>query len=384
MPGSGFQHAPPDPRPRLGIGMLGYGFMGKTHANAYHTIRYVDWPGVAYPELIAVAGRTESSVREAATRYGYEGYYTDWHGLVEDERVQVFDNVADDPAHVEPTIAAAEAGKHVVCEKPLAIKAADARRMWQAAERAGVKHLCCYNYRFVPAVRLARDMLKRGEMGDVYQARFRYSQEWRRDPGADLPSPAGALRVIGCHAIDQARFLVGEIASVSALFSSPVTTPSRLYQGEPIDPDDVWASLVQFSNGVPATIDASLVSRGLRNLLAWEINCGHGTLAWNLERLNELQVFANRESKNTVDGLLEVIVCEPDHPFMDFWWPTGHILGWEHSHINMLDHFLRCVAGDGSVGPDGATFGDGYKAALISECMHESARTGRRVDIPTG
>jgi predicted dehydrogenase len=362
--------------------MLGYGFMGKEHANAFHTLRYVDWPGVAYPELIAIAGRTEPAVREAATRYGFAGYYTDWHGLVEDERIQLFDNVADDPAHVEPTIAAAQAGKHVVCEKPLAVATSDAKRMWQAAEQAAVKHLCCYNYRFVPAVRLARDMLKRGELGDVCQARFRYSQEWRRDPSSELPSPAGVLRIIGCHAIDQARFLVGEIANVSSLFSGPVTTPERRYGNQPVEPDDVWASLVQFENGVVATVDASLVSRGRRNLLAWEINCAEGTLVWNLEQLNELRVFGWRESQNTVDGLMDVIVCEPDHPFMDLWWPTGHILGWEHSHINMLSHFLRCVVGDRPVGPDAATFEDGYRTALISECMHKAAETRQRVEIP--
>ena len=381
MPGQGYAAAPPDSRPSVGIGMLGHGFMGKAHSNAWRTIPYVDWPGVARPELIAVAGRNEERVREAATRYGFAGYYTDWRGLVADERVRVFDNVAGDDAHVEPSLAAIAAGKHVVCEKPLAVTSAAARRLWEAAERAEVKHLCCFNYRFVPAVRLAHDMLARDELGEVYQARFRYSQEWRRDPATVLPSPAGALRIIGCHAIDQARFLIGEVASVSALFSNPVTTPARTHNGAPIEPDDTVTSLVRFANGVVGTIDASLISRGRRNLLGWEINCARGTLAWDLERLNELRVFAARDARNTVDGLLDVIVCERDHPFMDLWWPTGHIVGWEHAHINMLDHFLRCVVEDRPVGPDGATFADGYRAALISEAMHRSAESGRRVEI---
>jgi len=368
----------------VGIGILGYGFMGKTHSNAFHTLRYVDWPGAAYPELVAIAGRTEAKVREAATRYEYQGYYTEWQGLVEDERIAVFDNVAGDPTHVDPTIAAAEAGKHVICEKPLAIHATDAKRMWEAAERAGVKHLCCYNYRFVPAVRLARDMLSRGELGEVYQARFRYSQQWRHDPDADLPSPAGALRIIGCHAIDQARFLVGEIASVSALFSNPVTTSERRYGGDAVETDDTVASLVQFQNGVNGTIDASLVSKGRKNFLAWEINCEKGTLVWDLERLNELQVWAARDSRNAVDGLMDVIVAESDHPFMDYWWPSAHILGWEHSHINMLGHFLHCVVEDRPVGPLAATFEDGHLAQVIAEAMHESAKTGRRVELEAG
>ena len=382
MPAPGFQQAPPDNRPHLGIGLLGYGFMGKAHSNAFSTMRYVDWPGGTHPDLIAIAGRTESAVRQAATRYGYDGFYTDWHGLVADERVQVFDNVAADPMHVEPTLAAISAGKHVACEKPLAIRASDARRMWEAAEKAGVKNLTCFNYRFVPAVRLARDMLKRGELGDVYQARFRYSQEWRRDPNASLPSPAGALRIIGCHAIDQARFLVGEIVSVAAAFSSPVSTKDRLFDGEPVEPDDVFASLVQFENGTPATIDASLVSRGRQNYLGWEINCQHGTLVWNLEQLNELRVFGGRQSANSLEGLTDVIVCQPDHPFNEMWWPTGHVIGWEHSHINMLDHFLRAIAEDKPVGPEAATFEDGYRAQLISEAMHQAAETGQRVQVP--
>lgn len=384
MPAEGFHPAPPDVRPRLGIGLLGYGFMGKAHSNAFHTMRYVDWPGGTHPQLIAIAGRTEAAVRDAATRYGYDGYYTGWHGLVEDERIQIFDNVAGDPAHVEPTLGAIGKGRHVVCEKPLALTSSDAKRMWQAAESAGVKHLTCFNYRFVPAVRLAKDMLTRGELGPVYQARFRYAQQWRRDPNADLPSPAGALRIIGCHAIDQARFLVGEIASVSSAFHGPVTTSERRHQGQSIEPDDVWSSLIRFEGGVPATIDASLVSRGRLNYLSWEINCEGGTLVWDLENLNVLKVFGERKSQNSSGGLADVIVCEPDHPFMDLWWPSAHIVGWEHSHINMLDHFLKCVAFDGKVGPDAATFEDGYRAALISECMHQAAEAKTWVPVPVG
>ena len=200
-PGPGYRHASPDPRPRVGVGMLGYGFMGKAHSNALRTMTYVDWPGTVRPELVAIAGRTEERVADAALGYGFDGYYTDWHGLVEDERLSVFDNAAADEAHVGPTLAAIAAGKHVICEKPLARGSADALAMWQAAENAGVKHLCCYNYRFVPAVQLARSMLRDGTLGEVYQARFRYSQSW------SPISPDGALVTIGCHAIDQARFL---------------------------------------------------------------------------------------------------------------------------------------------------------------------------------
>ena len=199
-PGPGYRRALADPRPRAGVGMLGYGFMGKAHSNALRTMTYIDWPGVMRPELVAIAGRTNERVADAAVRYGFDGYYTDWHGLVEDERLSVFDNAAADEAHVQPTLAFIAAGKHVVCEKPLARSAADASAMWKAAEKAGVKHLCCYNYRFVPAVQLARNMLRGGGLGEVYEARFRYSQSW--SPMSDSPTAPRALsgdHRLPCH-----------------------------------------------------------------------------------------------------------------------------------------------------------------------------------------
>lgn len=355
--------------------MLGYGFMGKAHSNALRTLTYIDWPGVLRPELVAVAGRDDERAADAAVRYGFDGYYTDWRGLVEDERITVFDNAAADSAHVEPTLSAIAAGKHVVCEKPLARSAADARRMWEAAEKAAVKHLCCYNYRFVPAVRLARDMLRDRALGEIYQARFRYSQGW------SSVSPDGSLVTIGCHAIDQARFLVGEITSVSALFSDPLSRAGAKGHHEAPAPGDIVTALVRFASGVPGTIDASGYCRGRRNMLAWEINCERGTLAWDLERLNELRVSASNDAGGSVHGLADVIVCEPGHPSMDLWWPSGHLLGWEHAHTNMFIHFFRCLGEGSPVAPDGATFEDGYRVALISEAMVASALSARSVEI---
>ena len=166
--------APRDERRALGFGLLGYGFMGKAHSNALHTIPYIFWPSYVRPELVAIAGRSQVGVAEAATRYGYASYTTDWHDLVQDERVVVFDNVTTDAAHVEPTLAAIGRGKHVVCEKPLASNAADALRLYEAATVAGVKHLVCFDYRFFPAVRLAWELVHGGELGELYQARFGY------------------------------------------------------------------------------------------------------------------------------------------------------------------------------------------------------------------
>ena len=369
---------PNDDRTPIGFGLLGYGFMGKAHSNALRTIPYIQWPSTARPKLVAISGRTEAGVAEAATRFGYESYSTDWRDILADERVHVFDNVGPDAQHVEPTLAAIEHGKHVVCEKPLASKAADAQRLVDAADAAGVKHLVCFNYRFFPAVRLAYDLIHDGQLGHLYQARFRYSQEWRTDPAAPLPSPTGVLDIIASHAVDQARFLCGEIVSVSAAITSPVTTGARTYQGQPVDQDDTVAILAELDSGLIATIDASLVSPGRRNHLAWEINGSKGAVAWNLEEPNVLRVY--RHGAGSTRGFSEVIACETEHPLAAAWWPSGHVLGWEHGHINMLAHFCDAVATGATVEPYGATFHDGLRATQIAEAVRASAGSGHRVD----
>jgi predicted dehydrogenase len=379
MTAAAFHDAPDDRRPGIGVGMLGYGFMGRAHTNALRTMPYIFWPGGARPELVAICGRTEPAVAEAATRYGFAQYTTDWEALVSDPRISVFDNVASDDMHVEPTLAAIRAGKHVICEKPLALTAADALALLQAAQDQGVKHMTCFNYRFMPAVALARQLVKSGEIGELHQVRFRYSQEWRTDPDAELPAPAGALTIIGCHAVDQARFLIGEITRVVAGFGSPVTTPERRLRGEPVEQDDTVSMLVQFESGLTGTIDASLVSPGRRNMLAWELNGSKGSLSWDLEQLNHLRVF--RRGTGSTQGFSEVIVCEADHQLAAPWWPSGHILGWEHGHANMLAHFLRAVAQDSEVGPEAATFADGVQAARIAEAARASAQAGEFVSV---
>src|SRR3990172_7255164 len=154
--------------PTIGVGMIGYAFMGKAHANGYKKLPYIMWPPAAVPKLIAIAGRDESAVAVAARRYGFEGYYTDWRQMLKDPRIQIVDNTGPNNLHAEPSIAAAEAGKHVLCEKPLARTAAESYDMWQRVEAAGVKHMCAFNYRFVPAVRLAREMIEAGDLGDIY------------------------------------------------------------------------------------------------------------------------------------------------------------------------------------------------------------------------
>ena len=355
----------------IGIGMLGYAFMGKAHSNAYKTLSYMTWPPPLMPQLVAIAGRNEEAVAEAAGRYGFAKYVTDWRALVTDDQVQLFDNSGPNNLHAEPTIAAAEAGKHVICEKPLGRDAAESYETWQRVAASGVKHMCAFNYRFVPAVRLAREIIESGELGDVQHFRGAYLQEWGTTEGdiwrfqKDVAG-SGALGDLGAHVIDLARYLVGEIAAVSALTAT--FQPGR-------DVDDAVESAVAFQSGAVGTIEASRFCQGRKNHFTWEINGSNGSLAFDLERLNELQYSEGNK------GFRTVLVSEADHPFWEFWWPQGHMIGWEHSFVHELHHLLTAIRDDSDVAPHGATLEDGYRAAEICDAMLRSAENGSRETV---
>ncbi|MEA3239487.1 MAG: Gfo/Idh/MocA family oxidoreductase, partial [Candidatus Bipolaricaulota bacterium] len=329
-------------------------------------------------------GSHEDGVRKAAARYGYDHYTTDWKELVTDPEVDVFDNVGPNNLHAEPCIAAAKAGKHVLCEKPLARNAEEAKEMWDAAKAASVKHMCGFNYRFVPAIRLAKEMLDAGELGEIYHFRASYQQEWIMD--ADFPqvwrlnkkaSGSGALGDLGAHIIDLARFLIGEPETLSATTKTFIPErPSPDGKGTVnIDVDDAFEAIVRFRNGAVGTLEASRFCAGRKNHMTFEINGSKGSIAFNLEKLNSLQVYFREETNQQLHGFREVLVTESDHPFYSVWWPHGHILGWEHAHIHEINHFLDAIANDKSVAPYGATFEDGYKAAVICDAILHSAQT---------
>jgi predicted dehydrogenase len=370
----------------IGIGMLGYEFMGKAHANAYRTLQYMVWPPPMRPVLVALSGRNREAVAEAAQRYGFERSETDWRALVADPRIGLFDNGGPNAVHAEPTIAAAESGKHVLCEKPLGRTAEESYEMWQRVERAGVKHMCAFNYRFVPAVRLAREMLEAGELGEIYHFRGRYLQEWIIDPGFErvwrldrAAAGSGALGDLGAHVIDLARFLVGEIEAVSGLTRTFI--PER--PGGSVDVDDAFEATVEFAGGAVGTIEASRFCHGRKNALGFEINGARGSIAFELERLNELQVYLpGSRPGERAQGFRTVLVSEADHPFWEWWWPPGHMIGWEHTFVHEIQHLLRAIATEGGVRPYGADFEDGYRAAEVCDAILASAREARRVVVP--
>jgi predicted dehydrogenase len=362
----------------IGVGMLGYAFMGKAHSNAYKTLPYMAYPPPYVPQLVAIAGRNEEAVSEAARRYGFESYVTDWRRLVEDDRVQLFDNSGPNNLHTEPSIAAAEAGKHVVCEKPLGRDANESYEAWRRVEAAGVKHMCAFNYRFVPAVRLARDIIESGDLGDITHFRGAYLQEWgaiddevwRFDRAA---AGSGALGDLGAHVIDLARYLVGEIESVAG--TTATFKPGR-------DVDDAVESVVSFEGGAVGTIEASRFATGRKNAFSWEVNGSEGSVAFDLERLNELQVhLAGSSPSETAQGFRTVLVSEADHPFWEWWWPQGHIIGWEHTFVHELHHLLTAIRDDSDVAPHGATFEDGYRCAEVCDAILRSAESGAREKV---
>jgi predicted dehydrogenase len=357
--------------PEIGVGMLGYAFMGRAHTNGYKTLSYMAWPPPLRPRLVSIAGRDEAAVSEAAHRYGFERYVTDWHELVFDPEVQLLDNGGPNNLHAEPTIAAAEAGKHVFCEKPLGRTADESHEMWQRVAAAGVRHMTAFNYRFVPAVRLARQMLEAGELGDVLHFRGRYLQEWGTTT-ADAwrfhkdEAGLGALGDLGAHVIDLARYLVGEIASVSA-------TTRTFMAGREVD--DAFEAVVEFDGQAVGTIEATRFAAGRKNAFSWEINGTRGSLAFDLERLNELQ------HSDGTKGFRTILVTEADHPFWQWWWPHGHIIGWEHTFVHEIHHLLTAIAGGSEVAPHGATFEDGYRAAEVCDAIVRSSESGARQQV---
>ena len=360
----------------IGVGMLGYAFMGKAHSNAFKKIPYITWPPPLEPRLVGIAGRDAAAVGEAAKRYGYEYATSDWHELVADSRIGLFDNGGPNSLHAEPTIAAAQAGKHVICEKPLGRDADESYDIWKRVAATGVKHLCGFNYRFVPAVRLARELIDAGELGEIRHFRGRYLQDWADDPLLDTwrfaPADAGsgALGDIGTHVIDLGRFLNGEIASVAGFVKTFVA-------GRKVD--DALEAAVEFENGSVGTIEGTRLALGRRNAFQWEINGSKGSLAFDMERLNELQVF--RADGDRARGFKTVLVSEANHPFWEHWWPPGHIIGWGDTFVHELHHMLRSIADDTDVAPYGATFEDGYRASEVGDAIVRSGKTGQRVQV---
>jgi predicted dehydrogenase len=377
--------------PEVGVGMLGYAFMGKAHSNAFRTIPYMIYPPPAIPRMVSVSGRNEAAVAEAARRFGYEKYTTDWREQVNDPEVQLFDNGGPNDAHAEPCIAAAQAGKHVFCEKPLGRTAEESKTMLDAVNKAGVKHMVAFNYRFVPAIRQAKQLIESGALGQIYHYRAVYLQEWIM-PHYGTPmiwrldksvAGSGALGDLGAHIIDLGHYLVGDMKSVSAMTKTFI--PERPYPDGSgtgtVDVDDAFVAAVEFENGAVGTLEATRFAGGRKNHEVLEINGEKGSIRFNLERMNELDVFWVGDQPKETQGFTNVLISEAYHPWWEHWWPQGHMIGWEHTFIHEVTHLLDCIVNDRNVAPYGATFEDGYKAAVVCDAILNSAASKRQVDV---
>lgn len=379
----------------LNIGLVGYKFMGRAHSNAYLNVaRFFDLK--ATPVMKAVCGRTRKDVRAFAARWGWESCETDWRALLAREDIDAVDISTPNDSHAEIAVAAAEAGKHILCEKPLAMNVAEARKMLAAARKARVVNMICHNYRRVPAVALARQLIDEGRLGTIHHFRGAYLQDWIVDPEFPLvwrlrkdQSGSGVHGDLNAHVIDAARYLVGEFDQVCGLETTFIKTrpiPSatsglsarKSAKRGRVTVDDATLFLARFRNGAVGSFEATRFALGRKNAQRIEINGSKGSIVWELERLNELQFYSGDDPEHA-RGFRTILVTEPVHRYAGAWWPPGHIIGYEHSFVHTVADFVDAAAGRRRVKPD---FEDGLRNQEVLEAVSESARTGRWRKIP--
>ncbi|HWW93926.1 MAG TPA: Gfo/Idh/MocA family oxidoreductase [Vicinamibacteria bacterium] len=373
--------------PEVNVALIGYAFMGRAHSNAYRQVGPFLNPRLK-PRLKVLCGRNARAVGEAAARLGWEEAATDWREVVNRKDIHLVDVSTPGDSHAEIAIAAARAGKAVLCEKPLANTLKDAKAMLAAVRRAGVVHMVCHNYRRVPAVQLAQKLIEQGRLGEIRHFRGTYLQDWIVDPSFPLVwrlrkerAGSGALGDLASHAVDLARFLVGEIKEVTAAlhtFIKERPLPENPKKRGRVSVDDAAAAVVRFAGGALGTIEASRMAPGRRNYNRFEINGSLGSLVFDLERLNELQVFL-RSDAGAVQGFHDVIVTDAaHHPYIRAWWPPGHLIGYEHTFTHTVYDLLEAMA-DGTV--PRPNFEDGVTNQTVLEAMERAARTRRWVTV---
>ena len=367
-------------RPTLRVGLIGYGFMGKAHSNAWRQApRFCNLP--VEIQMSTLCGRDAKAVNRAAVNFGWEKTTTDWRAVVNDPAIDVIDITTPNDSHAPIAIEAAEAGKAILCEKPLATDVADAERMTAAVRKARVVNMVCHNYRRVPALALAQEMVAQGKLGDrLFHYRARYAQDWIVDPAFPLVwrlqkgvAGSGSLGDLGSHLIDLGRFLVGEFKEVCAMLETFVRhrpLPGKQKPRAKVTVDDALAVIGRFRNGALATLEATRFAPGRKNALTIEINGSAGSLLFDLEQMNRLQFYSARDPE-LERGFREIIVTEPSHPYLEHWWPPGHLLGYEHSFVHAIADFVRAVAAKKSAAP---TFADGLATQRVLAAIEESAR----------
>ncbi len=369
---------------KLNIGLIGYGFMGRAHSNAYLKVnRFFD---LEYqPVLKAVCARSADKVRAFADNWGWESVETDWRKLVERDDIDAIDIGSPDNTHRDIVLAAAKAGKMILCEKPLAMSAAEGLEMTEAVEKAGVPNMVWFNYRRVPAITLAKQFMDEGRLGRVFHYRAKYLQDWTISP--DLPQGGAALwrldadvagsGVTGdllAHSIDTAIWLIGGVDKVCAMTETFIK--ERPLQDDPgtvksVTIDDACAFLARFKNGALATFESTRYARGRKNQNTFEVNGELGSLYFDLEDAHQLQYFDHRNDSQS-RGWRTILVTDSDHPYMGHWWVPGCVIGYEHTFINALADFLGGLASGVPVRPN---FRDALETQYVCDAVLDSAKT---------
>jgi predicted dehydrogenase len=377
----------------LGVGMVGYAFMGAAHSQAWRTAPHAfDLP--LRPVLTALCGRDRAATQAAAQRYGFGGVETDWRVLLDRDDVQLIDVCTPGDSHAEISIAALEAGKHVLCEKPLANTVAEAEAMAAAATRAqarGVRSMVGFNYRRVPALALARELVASGRVGEIRHVRASYLQDWLADPAFPLTwrlqkehAGSGALGDLGAHVVDLTQYLTGQLISgvcgVAVTFVPERPIPGGSVSGTtgaatgPVTVDDAVAFTARLESGALATFEATRFASGRKNALRIEVYGARGSLAFDLERLNELEFCDNTEDFATA-GFRRILVTEPGHPYLSAWWPPGHVLGWEHTFTHQVRDLVFAI--DRGADPE-PSFADGLQVQHVLQAVSASAARDSR------
>ncbi|MFF2481763.1 Gfo/Idh/MocA family protein [Paenibacillus sp. NPDC058071] len=379
------------------VGMVGYKFMGKAHSNAYRALPMFFPQAKAKPVMKAICGRNAEALEQARSQFGWEDAVTDWRELIARDDIDLIDINAPSDAHKEIAIEAAKAGKHLFCEKPLALSLADSREMLAAAEEAGVKHMVGFSYRFAPAVKLAKKLIEEGRIGRIYHFRATFLQDWIMDPEFPLVwrlqkeiAGSGSHGDLGAHLIDMARYLAGEIKDVVGVSETfikerpiPQTMTGLSAKGDKDGPkgevtvDDATLFLARFENGALGSFEATRFAAGHRSTNAFEINGSLGSIKFDFERMNELQVYFTSDAED-VQGFRRVLATDAPHAYMDAWWPAGHPIGYEHTFTHEMLELMEAIAEDRQPVPN---FYDGVKCQEVLEAVERSVEERRWVSL---
>ena len=383
---------------QLRFGLIGYKFMGKAHSKAYTEVpMYMDPPeGIVKAVL---CGREEEWVKKVALQLGWQDTETDWRRLVARDDIDAVDITSPSDTHREIAIAAAEHGKHIFCEKPLALNLADARDILAAVQKAGVRHQIGFNYRFAPALVLAKKLIDEGKIGRIFHVRGVFLQDWGIDPTSPFVwrfnksiCGSGSLGDLGAHVIDAARWLAGEIKSVSGIsktfvkarpeaarmegLSGRADTDAPMHE---VTVDDGTCFVCEFENGALGTFEATRFAAGHKNDLRIEINGDRGSIEFEFERMNELNYFS-QEDGDGVQGWRKIQVTEGSHPYIRFWWPAGHVIGFPETFCHELYEFVRHIHEGTECVPN---FEDGVKCAQVMDAVDLSIARRAWVDVDT-